>query len=130
MSSPTRHSPKPHGHSTIVSRGDSPKPEPSGNSLSALPVDSQINSFDLEAVTTKSEEEERKRLSTPGHHHHGTPLERRTSAVREAWPNPELESNPELMKEAIKEERDIFLITFDENDPLDPKASLAVTSRN
>jgi hypothetical protein len=71
----------------------------------------------LEAATVKFEEEETKRSG----YHHCTLLERRTSAVNEAWPNPELQSHPELMKEAIKEEKDAFLVTFDENDPLDPK---------
>lgn len=98
----------------MVSQNPSPKLKPGNNTPSAvLPVDSPIDSIDLEAATVNEEKHSSR--------HHETPLERRTSAVNEAWPTPELEANPELMKEAIKEEKDVFLVTFDDNDPLDPK---------
>jgi hypothetical protein len=104
-------------HSTMVSQGGSSKIKSNSSTApSAFPVDSRVDSLDLEAAAI----EEKPRSS--GQHHHGTsPLERRTSAVNEAWPTPELQGNPELLKEAIKEEKDIFLVTFDDNDPLDPK---------
>ena len=48
-------------------------------------------------------------------------LERRTSAVHDAWPTPELADDPTLSVEATKEKSDHFLVTFDDGDPLDPK---------
>jgi hypothetical protein len=122
MSSP-RPSAEFQDHSTMVSQGGSPKIQSSSSTAdpSAFPVDSRVDSLDLEAATINVEEEEKKKSKSSGQHHATSPLERRTSAVNEAWPNPELQSNPELLKEAIKEEKDIFLVTFDDNDPLDPK---------
>jgi hypothetical protein len=116
-----------HDHSTMVSQSNgSPKLKSTANSSTAYPVDSRIDSLDLESAAIDIEEEK----SNPSGRHHGTisPLERRTSAVNEAWPNPELQSNPELLKEAIKEEKDIFLVTFDDNDPLDPKVRFGLLS--
>jgi hypothetical protein len=113
MSSP-RPSAEFQDHSTMVSQGGSLRIKSNSSTApSAFPVDSRVDSLDLEAAAI----EEKPRASG-----HGTsPLERRTSAVNEAWPTPELQGNPELLKEAIKEEKDIFLVTFDDNDPLDPK---------
>lgn len=119
MSSSSRPSAEFHDHSTMVSQNGSPKLKSSNTPSTVLPVPgSRVDSLDLEAATTTVEEKNR-----PKHDHgrHGTPLERRTSAINEAWPGPELQADPELMKEAIKEEKDIFLVTFDDNDPLDPK---------
>lgn len=101
----------------MVSQGGSPKIQSGSGSTapSAFPVDSRVDSLDLEAATIEEESK------SSGHPHGTSPLERRTSAVNEAWPSPELQGNPELLKEAIKEEKDIFLVTFDDNDPLDPK---------
>lgn len=48
-------------------------------------------------------------------------LERRTSAVNDAWPSAELAEDPALAMEAKNEKSDLFLVTFDEGDPLNPK---------
>ena len=108
----------------MVSQNGSPKLKSSNTPSTVLPVSSRVESLDLEAAAVNEE----KHGSRHDHRSHGTPLERRTSAVNEAWPNAELQADPALMKEVIKEEKDVFLVTFDENDPLDPKVSLRVMS--
>lgn len=106
----------------MVSQTGTPKFKSNSTPSTILPVGSRVESLDLEAAASNIEDE-KNHSKLVDHGRHGTPLERRTSAINEAWPNAELQENPELMKETIKEEKDIFLVTFDDNDPLDPKVS-------
>ncbi|CAG8684597.1 14967_t:CDS:2, partial [Acaulospora colombiana] len=73
--------------------------------------------------------------NSPSASHNGRPSvsaevtrqSRRDSAMSEAWPTAELAADPILQQEAIAEEKDPYLVTFDENDPLDPKLADAET---
>ncbi|KAG8835609.1 hypothetical protein FRC20_007220 [Serendipita sp. 405] len=103
--------------STMVSPNDSPKFKNSGSP-------SRVESMDLEAAAASASEKEKRpeeAITTTTSNVEDLDLERRRSAMREAWPDAELDADPTLAKEALQEEKDIFLVTFDRDDPLDPK---------
>ncbi|KAG8856690.1 hypothetical protein FRB91_000395 [Serendipita sp. 411] len=103
--------------STVVSPNDSPKFKNSGGP-------SRVESMDLEAAAASASEKEKRpeeAITTTTSNVEDQDLERRRSAMREAWPDAELDADPTLAKEALQEEKDIFLVTFDRDDPLDPK---------
>jgi hypothetical protein len=128
MSSSPRPSAEYQDNATMVnSRNDSPKEK------HAFPA-TRVETLDLEAATLDNVEynEKRKQSSattSPSADPNGHPTAlaeatrqgRRDSAMTEAWPAAELAADPILHQEAIAEEKDPYLVTFDENDPLDPK---------
>jgi hypothetical protein len=81
----------------------------------------RIDSLDPESATIRVDEDLEKGKSPNGHQEGESPD--RLKAVTDAWPSPELDSNPRLKKEAEEEEKDLFLVTFDEGDPLNPKVN-------
>jgi hypothetical protein len=100
-----------HDHSTMVSQNGSPK----SKSGDAPRVDSMNLEADIEKAKINPTNEA---TSQPAIE---SPLERRESAIREAWPRPELKSDVTLQREAELEEKDAFLVTFEDNDSLNPK---------
>ncbi|PVG00830.1 putative mfs-multidrug-resistance transporter [Serendipita vermifera] len=129
MSSSPRPSAEHQDQSTVAnSRNDSPKEK------HAFPA-TRVESLDLEAATLNNAEyDEKKKQSSisnsrsashndrPSVLTEATRQNRRDSAMSEAWPAAELAADPILQQEAIAEEKDPYLVTFDENDPLDPKS--------
>ena len=103
-----------HDRSTMVSRNGSGGP-------------SRVDSPDLEAATIHVDDDIEK-SKTKSQRVIAAPLDRRESTIREAWPAPELKSDATLEREAELEEKDEFLVTFEDNDSLDPKVCLSSLS--
>ncbi|KAG8798640.1 hypothetical protein FRC17_007362, partial [Serendipita sp. 399] len=96
--------------STIVSPTDSPKAKTGSPS--------RVDSLDIEAAATEKEKRTQNAVTADVEE---VGLERRISAMREAWPDAELAADPALAKEALQDGKDLFLVTFDKDDALDPK---------
>jgi hypothetical protein len=113
-----------HDHSTKVSRNGSPRSKPAGDPLKADSLDLETDTIraddDIEKAKIKSARSSTSQAVVE------TPLERRESAIHEAWPAPELKSDATLQREADLEEKDMFLVTFEDNDSLNPKVLPAV----
>jgi hypothetical protein len=103
-----------HDRSTMVSRNGSGDP-------------SRVDSPDLEAATIHVDDDIEKSKSK-SQRVIAAPLDRRESTIREAWPAPELKSDATVEREAELEEKDEFLVTFEDNDSLDPKVCLGSLS--
>jgi hypothetical protein len=104
-----------HDRSTMVSRNGSGDPS------------NRVDSPDLEAATIHVDDDIEKSKSK-SQRVVAAPLDRRESTIREAWPAPELKSDATLEREAELEEKDEFLVTFEDNDSLDPKVCLSSLS--
>lgn len=118
-----------HDHSTMVSRNGSPR------SKAAAGDPPRVESLDLEATTIRADDDIEKAKINSTHestsqHIAEAPLERRESAIHEAWPAPELKSDATLQREAELEEKDVFLVTFEDNDSLNPKVFISSWSHH
>lgn len=119
MSSP-RLSAEFHDHSTMVSRS---------GSVSNHHAPPRIDSLDDEEKAKKNISNSATVTTTPADIPDADPRSERTrreSALHDAWPAPELNDDPKLKQEVEQEEGDVFLVTFEENDPLNPQVCVSI----